>query len=109
MCIRAITDKHRSEALTRLLPASRSKFAEEFAPWLERQRHPILFPDARNGGHNGQIHRDAAGGIADRAVYLFLLNPGRLGVRLAWSRLVPPIQPGESRGEKRSQECCCSR
>lgn len=40
---------------------------------------------------------------------VILSNPGRLGVRLAWSRLVPPIQPGESRGEKRSQECCCSR
>lgn len=64
MCIRAITDKHRSETLTRLLPASRSKFAEEFAPWLERQRYPILFPDARNGGHNGQIHRDAESLIA---------------------------------------------
>lgn len=71
MRTRAITDKHRSEALTRLFPASRSKFAEEFAPWLERQRYPILFPDPRNGGHNGQIHRDVAGEIAgDRAIVI---------------------------------------
>lgn len=102
MYIRAITDKHRSEALTRLLPASRSKFAKEFAPWLERQRYPILFPDARNGGHNGQIHRDVAGEIADRAIVILSNRGVRVFVASRGPRY-PPIQRDESRRENAAE------
>lgn len=37
---------------------------------------PILFPDARNGGHNGQIHRDVAGEIAGDRAIVILSNRG---------------------------------
>lgn len=103
MYIRAITDKHRSEALTRLLPASRSKFAKEFAPWLERQRYLILFPDARNGGHNGQIHRDVAGEIADRAIVILSNRGVRVFASASRGPRYPPIQRDESRRENAAE------